>query len=178
VGAGIAAIKHETQSSRNQTVVQGIAVREVVIMTAPGTGSTMALDELQKEYSSRLFKTILRITKNWEDAEDALQDTFLLAYLALHGFGGRSSVYSWLTRIAINSALMVLRRSRSRPEAFLICSFEEGDAFSSGAQGFIFRIRSKCATFARERITCYGLFATLNLHYVHRSKLNLPGGTR
>jgi hypothetical protein len=138
VGAGIAAIKHETQSSRNQTVVQGIAVREVGIMTAPGTGSTMALDELQKEYSSRLFKTILRITKNWEDAEDALQDTFLRAYLALHGFGGRSSVYSWLTRIAINSALMVLRRSRSRPEAFLIYSFEEGDAFSSGAQGFIF----------------------------------------
>ena len=138
MGAGIAAIRHETQSSRNQTVVQGIAVREVGIMTAPGTGSTMALDELQKEYSSRLFKTILRITKNWEDAEDALQDTFLRAYLALHGFGGRSSVYSWLTRIAINSALMVLRRSRSRPEAFLICSFEEGDAFSSGAQGFIF----------------------------------------
>ena len=121
------AIKHETQSSRNQTVVQGIAAPELEIMTAPGTGSTMAFDELQKEYSSRLFKTILRITKNWEDAEDALQDTFLRAYLALHGFGGRSSVYSWLTRIAINSALMVLRRRRSRPEAFLICSFEEGD---------------------------------------------------
>ena len=123
-------IKHETQSSRNRTVVQGIAARELEIMTATGTGSTMAFDELQKEYSSRLFKTILRITKNWEDAEDALQDTFLRAYLALHGFGGRSSVYSWLTRIAINSALMVLRRRRSRPEAFLICSFEEGDGDS------------------------------------------------
>ncbi len=124
------AIKHETQASLNQTVVQGIAAREVEIMTAPGTDSTMAFDELQKEYSSRLFKTILRITKNWEDAEDALQDTFLRAYLALHGFGGRSSVYSWLTRIAINSALMVLRRRRSRPEALLICSFEEGDGDS------------------------------------------------
>jgi RNA polymerase sigma-70 factor (ECF subfamily) len=43
----------------------------------------MAFDELQKEYSSRLFKTILRMTKNWEDAEDALRDTFLRAYLAL-----------------------------------------------------------------------------------------------
>ena len=131
------AIKHETQSSRNQTVVQGIAAPELEIMTAPGTGSTMAFDELQKEYSSRLFKTILRITKNWEDAEDALQDTFLRAYLALHGFEGRSSVYSWLTRIAINSALMVLRRRRSRPEALLICSFEEGDG-DCLSQGFIF----------------------------------------
>jgi RNA polymerase sigma-70 factor (ECF subfamily) len=123
-------IKHETQSSRNQTVVQGIAARELEIMTATGTGSTMAFDELEKEYSSRLFKTILRITKNWEDAEDALQDTFLRAYLALHGFGGRSSVYSWLTRIAINSALMVLRRRRSRPEVLLIGSFEGGDSGS------------------------------------------------
>lgn len=90
----------------------------------------MVFDNLQKEYSSRLFKTILRITKNWEDAEDALQDTFLRAYLALDGFEGRSSVYSWLTQIAINSALMVLRRRRSRPEALRMCSFEEGDGDS------------------------------------------------
>jgi RNA polymerase sigma-70 factor (ECF subfamily) len=125
-----AAINREAQSSRKQGVMRGLAAREVEIMIAPGTGSTMAFDELQKVYSSRLFKTILRITKNWEDAEDALQDTFLRAYLALHGFEGRSSVYSWLTRIAINSALMVLRRRRSRPETLLICSFEEGDCDS------------------------------------------------
>ena len=125
-----AAINHETKSSRSQSVMQGLAARQVEIRTAPRTGSTMALDELQKEYSSRLFKTILRITKNWEDAKDALQDTYLRAYLALHGFEGRSSVYSWLTRIDINSALMALRRRRSRPEALLISSFEEGNADS------------------------------------------------
>ena len=125
-----AAMNHEAQSSRNPGAMPGCAVREVEIMTAPRTRSTMAFDELPKAYSSRLFKTILRITKNWEDAEDALQDTFLRAYLALDGFERRSSVYSWLTRIAINSALMVLRRRRSRPEALLICSFEEGDGDS------------------------------------------------
>ena len=125
-----AAINHETQSSRNQGAIRGLAAQEMEIMTAPRTGSTMAFDELQKVYSSRLFKAILRITKNWEDAEDALQDTFLRAYLALDGFEGRSSIYSWLARIAINSALMVLRRRRSRPEALLICSFEEGDGDS------------------------------------------------
>ena len=125
-----AAINREAQPSRKQGVMRGLAAREVEMMIAPGTGSTMAFNELQKVYSSRLFKTILRITKNWEDAEDALQDTFLRAYLALHGFEGRSSVYSWLTRIAINSALMVLRRRRSRPETLLVCSFEEGEGDS------------------------------------------------
>jgi RNA polymerase sigma-70 factor (ECF subfamily) len=125
-----AAINREAQPSRKQGVMRGLAAREVEMMIAPGTGSTRAFNELQKVYSSRLFKTILRITKNWEDAEDALQDTFLRAYLALHGFEGRSSVYSWLTRIAINSALMVLRRRRSRPETLLVCSFEEGEGDS------------------------------------------------
>ena len=125
-----AAINRKTQSPRNQSVEQAIAAREVRMTTAPRMGSTMAFDELPKEYSSRLFRTIYRITKNWEDAEDALQDAFLRAYLARHCFEGRSSVYSWLTRIAINSALMVLRRRRSRPEALLICSFEKGDGAS------------------------------------------------
>ena len=125
-----AAINRKTQSPRNQSVMQDLATRGVGISTGQHMGSTMAFDELQREYSSRLFKTIFRITKNWEDAEDALQDTFLRAYLARHGFEGRSSVYSWLTRIAINSALMVLRRRRSRPEALLICSFEKGDGDS------------------------------------------------
>ena len=124
------AINRDAQPSRKQGVMRGLAAREVEMMIAPASGSTMAFNELQKVYSSRLFKTILRITKNWEDAEDALQDTFLRAYLALHGFEGRSSVYSWLTRIAINSALMVLRRRRSRPETLLVCSFEEWEGDS------------------------------------------------
>ena len=173
-----ATINRETQSSRNQSIVQGITAREGEIRTVPSMGSTMAFDELQKEYSSRLFKTILRITKNWEDAEDALQDTFLRAYLALHGFEGRSSVYSWLTRIAINSALMVLRRRRSRPEALLICSFEEGDGDSPLELKDSSSNPEQLCDLREKRITCYGLFATLNLHYVHRSKLNWPEGTR
>jgi RNA polymerase sigma-70 factor (ECF subfamily) len=56
------------------------------------------------------------MTRNHEDTEDALQDTFLHAYLALDSFEGRSQFASWLTRIAINSALMVLRKRRRRAE--------------------------------------------------------------
>ena len=58
-------------------------------------------------------------TRNPEDAEDALQETFLRAHLRLHTFEGRSRIYSWLTRIAINSALMILRRRRARPQTLL-----------------------------------------------------------
>lgn len=99
--------------------------QDLEIAAAAQTGSSAAFDELQRQYSRRLFWTIQRITKNREDAEDALQDTFLRAFLALPQFEGRSSVYSWLSRIAINSALMILRRRRTRREADAVFS-EEG----------------------------------------------------
>jgi RNA polymerase sigma-70 factor (ECF subfamily) len=86
------------------------------LVLAAKAGSHAAFGELQKIYSHRLYKRILLITRSREDAEDALQDTFLRAYLALPSFEGRSSLSSWLTRIAINSALMTLRKRRSRPE--------------------------------------------------------------
>jgi RNA polymerase sigma-70 factor, ECF subfamily len=59
---------------------------------------------------------MLRITKNREDAEDALQDSFLSAFVHLRNFDGRSSFSTWLTRIAINSALMKLRKNRGSRE--------------------------------------------------------------
>ena len=82
-------------------------------------GSHAAFEELQKRYARHLYKSILSITKNAEDAEDALQDTFMRAYRGLPSFEGRCKLSSWLTRIAINSALMLLRKRRSRPEISL-----------------------------------------------------------
>lgn len=90
--------------------------QESEIVWAMQAGSSEAFVELHAMFSRRLFKTIVAITKCPEDAEDALQETFLRVYLAIETFEGRSSLYSWLTRIAINSALMVLRKRRSRPE--------------------------------------------------------------
>lgn len=78
--------------------------------------SPIAFQNLHALYARRLYKSIFGITKNPQDAEDALQDTFLRAYLAIHTFERKSSIYTWLTRIAINSALAILRRRRVRPE--------------------------------------------------------------
>lgn len=123
-------VNHVTRGSALELSVRNaLAARELEIMAAAKAGSATAFDELQKRYSRSLFKAILQITRNREDAEDVLQDTFLRAYLALQYFQGRSSVYSWLMRIAINSALMVLRRRRTRPDTFLAYSFEAEDGY-------------------------------------------------
>lgn len=91
------------------------------LLLAAKRGSHAAFAELQKAHSPRVFKQILSITRNREDAEDALQDAFLKAYLALPSFEGKSKLSTWLIRIGINSALMILRRRRCRPEG----SFEQ-----------------------------------------------------
>jgi RNA polymerase sigma-70 factor, ECF subfamily len=93
--------------------------REDPLVTAVHTGAPEAFAQLYAIYSARLYRTITAITKNPEDAQDALQETFLRAHLRVHAFEGRSSIYSWLTRIAINCALMILRKRRTRPEVLL-----------------------------------------------------------
>jgi RNA polymerase sigma-70 factor (ECF subfamily) len=59
------------------------------------------------------LRNTYRITRNHEDAEDALQDSFLRAFLHINRFDGRSAFSTWLTRIAINSALMIIRKRHS-----------------------------------------------------------------
>ena len=77
---------------------------------------TGALDTWYRVHAQKLFCTARRITRNHEDAEDAVQDAFLSAFLHLHSFEGRSTFSTWLTRIGINSALMTLRRKRKYRE--------------------------------------------------------------
>ena len=100
-----------------QTAERAIAPHDAIVSASPAE-SPVTFDELHAIYSRRLFRSIVRITKSPEDAEDALQDTLLRlrAHLALGNFEGRSSIYSWLTRIAVNSVLMILRKRRARPE--------------------------------------------------------------
>ena len=84
---------------------------DCLVMVAQ-SGDHNAFLELRKRHANRLLSRLYRITRNWEDAEDVLQDSFLRAFAHLGTFERRSSFSSWLTRIAINSALMVLRKRR------------------------------------------------------------------
>ncbi|MFZ0436743.1 MAG: sigma-70 family RNA polymerase sigma factor [Candidatus Sulfotelmatobacter sp.] len=71
---------------------------------------SQAIEEIWRTHAKKILCITQRITNNREDAEDALQDSFLRAHVHLHDFDGRSSIGTWLTRIAINSALMILRK--------------------------------------------------------------------
>ncbi|HCT62011.1 MULTISPECIES: sigma-70 family RNA polymerase sigma factor [Acidobacterium] len=86
------------------------------LVLAAQQGSHAAFDQLQLLYRHRIFRQIVAITGNREDAEDALQDTFLRAFVKLQSFEGRSQFYTWLNRIAINSALMKVRQRRHQAE--------------------------------------------------------------
>ncbi len=92
------------------------ALQSQNLVAAARSGSTAAFAQLREIYAQRVYRKLFTMTRNREDAEDALQDTFLKAYMALHTFEERSSFYTWVTRIAINSALMILRRRRTRAE--------------------------------------------------------------
>ena len=115
--------RHSTCSLKDDAPTR----RDIELMAAAQEGSSNAFEQLHDLYSRQLFNTILRITKNREDAEDALQNTLLKTYLAIHTFEGRSSVYSWLTRIAINSALMILRKRRALSKVVADVSYEDED---------------------------------------------------
>src|SRR5271170_7013229 len=76
------------------------------------SGDTDAFVELSKRHANKVFQATYRVTRNRQDAEDALQDAFLNAFTHMKNFEGRSSFSTWLTLIAINSALMILRKKR------------------------------------------------------------------
>jgi RNA polymerase sigma-70 factor (ECF subfamily) len=130
-------LTHEEVSTDAAALVEN-QLRSQYLVSAAQAGSSAAFGELRDIYSRRVYRNLLTITKNREDAEDALQDAFLRAYRALHTFEGRSSFYSWVTRIAINSALIILRKRRIRPEVSFDCGIdgEEDNTvfqFSDGA---------------------------------------------
>ena len=79
-------------------------------------GRSLAFAIVCERHAQQLFCAAYRITRNREDAQDAVQDTFLRAFVHLKDFDGRSSLTTWLTRITINSALMILRKKRTARE--------------------------------------------------------------
>ena len=97
------------------------------LIAAAQAGQEWAFVELCARNSKRVFRMIYNVTKNQEDAEDAMQDSVLRAFLHLKQFDRRSSFATWFTRIGINSALMILRKKRLRSEAPLDCD-GEGEA--------------------------------------------------
>jgi RNA polymerase sigma-70 factor (ECF subfamily) len=103
------------------------AATDDVLVAAAKLGDRPAFTELWERHSQRAFSAAYRITKNRADAEDSVQDAWMRAYLHLETFDGRAAFSTWVTRIAINSALMMLRKKHQHRETPLEAG--EGDAW-------------------------------------------------
>ncbi len=87
-------------------------------------GDMEAFEALVERHGRRVYRMILGITGNTSDSEDGVQNTFLKAYQHVGEFQGQSKFSSWLTRIAMNEGLEILRRRRSKGNQ----SLDEWDA--------------------------------------------------
>ena len=85
---------------------------EHLLVAAAKQGDADAFEELVTRYEAKIFRLTMNITRNREDAEDAMQEAFLKSYAHLKDFQGDSRFYTWLVRIAANEALMRLRKRR------------------------------------------------------------------
>jgi RNA polymerase sigma factor (sigma-70 family) len=112
---------------------------ESLVVDARG-GHSAAFGELCRRHAKAIFRVTHRITRNREDAVDALQDSFLKAFIHLKDFDGRSSFSTWLTRIAINSALMILRKKRTSLDIAMV------GTDNSGADGLGYEIADLAPT--------------------------------
>src|SRR5208283_2902043 len=88
-------------------------VDESTLVAQSRQGDTVAFGELVRRYEAKIFRLAQHVTQNREDAEDVLQETFMKAYEHLDQFQGNSKFYTWIVRIAVNQALMKLRRRKT-----------------------------------------------------------------
>jgi RNA polymerase sigma-70 factor, ECF subfamily len=86
---------------------------ELELVKRAQAGDDTAFASLIQPYIRKAYHVALKITRNREDAEDASQQSLLNAYAHIHQFRGQSRFSSWLTRIAMNEALIKVRKRRS-----------------------------------------------------------------
>src|SRR6476660_6311336 len=95
-----------------QNKLDGPVSEELALVRAAKAGDDSAFEELVRRYDRNVFRIAQHITQNREDAEDVVQEAFLKAYGNLAKFQEQSKFYTWLVRIAVNEALMKLRRRK------------------------------------------------------------------
>jgi RNA polymerase sigma-70 factor, ECF subfamily len=100
---------------------------EAAVVAQARLGNAAAFNELLRRYERKIFRLALHITQNREDAEDVLQESFLKAYEHLDQFQGQSKFYTWIVRIAVNQALMKLRKRKSDRSVSLDDTIDTGE---------------------------------------------------
>src|SRR3984893_14079228 len=98
--------------SSTPSTIAAAGFDESALVARARAGDAQAFTDLVKQYERKIYRLAKHITQNDEDAEDVLQETFLKAYEHLDGFQGHSKFYTWIVRIAVNEALMKLRKRK------------------------------------------------------------------
>jgi RNA polymerase sigma-70 factor (ECF subfamily) len=112
----------EIQPARTQTASDDLA-----LVHACKNGDYAAFEEIVKRYDRKLFRIAQYLMHNREDAEDAVQEAFVKAFQHLDQFRQDAKFSTWLTRIAMNQSLMMLRKRRSSKEVSLDEDFQSDD---------------------------------------------------
>ena len=102
-------------------------IDESTLVAQSRDGNTAAFAELVRRYEGKIFRLAQHVTQNREDAEDVLQETFMKAYEHLDQFQGNSKFYTWIVRIAVNQALMKLRRRKTGKTVSLDETIDTGE---------------------------------------------------
>ena len=107
---------------------------DCALVAAAKCGDSQAFEQLFLRHKQRALAVAQRITNNREDAEDVAQESFHKAFLHLDAFQEKSSFSTWLTRIAMNQAFMLLRRRRG---AYEVLSESPDDSGKSASEVFV-----------------------------------------
>jgi RNA polymerase sigma factor (sigma-70 family) len=121
---------HVGRRSVTADAAQFLSDEQLVAGAKMGHGN--CFEELHDRHREKMFSVANRITRNHGDAQDAVQESFLSAYLHLKKFDERAKFSTWLTRIAINAALMRIRKNRPSREV-VVKDAVEAVALSSSA---------------------------------------------
>jgi RNA polymerase sigma-70 factor (ECF subfamily) len=142
------------QSANNSVIRSSMnEMSDALLVSAAKAGDAVAFNVLSTRHSKMVLRRTYRIVKNWQDAEDVLQDSFMKAFVHLKDFEERSSFSSWLTRIAINSSLMLLRKKRGHLEISTDAMCDEfGDWNRWGPRDAAESPESRCARREREEL--------------------------
>jgi RNA polymerase sigma-70 factor (ECF subfamily) len=100
------------------TLPNGADTGDLSLVRRVQKGDKSAFDALVLKYQHKVLKLVQRYVRDPSEAEDVTQDAFIKAYRALPGFRGDSAFYTWLYRIAINTAKNALVSSRRRPMTY------------------------------------------------------------
>src|SRR5713101_5431720 len=112
----------------NSSVDRLVAREDATLVAGAKTGDAHSFELLVERHEGKIFSLAQRMTRNREDAEDVAQQSFQKAFINLKKFEGDSLFSTWLTRIAINESLMLLRRKRGSREVPIAESTTEDEA--------------------------------------------------